>query len=246
MKTNQTFSFLFLLGLMLLFNSSFGQVRKNWSTGVFFNYETLTPHVNTFIGDKWHVYSTGSNMDGFQIGAHFQLNTRKNWYWRTQLSYFQSSSFLQYVNLKWQDDLALYGWATTIGSGAYKNNMLRLQISRGYRIAKNLSVDVSGNVALQFKDNFLAGKPDSYFDPASPAKGDITVHRFADGFTTFVFLGSARANYYFGPLTISFTLDKSFTSLSKGVEYEQQIYPVNYQISTWSIGLAYQMYKNHQ
>jgi hypothetical protein len=230
------FFLFFLLTSLGLSNELIAQ-EESLKFGLVAEYGLLEPKVDAYVSDKYHIYSTGSTSDGFRLGGFAQLKVKKG-FWNFELSYFENGSFFQFINLKPEEEIAAYGWVELIGSGAYSNDMVQLSISRGIFISKHFTLEGGFVGSLQLKDKYLTGKPDSYFDN-TPFTGNKIVFRFADGFNRFLVSGNVRASYIFGPLTAYLSIEKSITSVSKGVEYKGHMHPLHYGIRIWSLGLKY-------
>jgi len=108
--------------------------------GLLADYGILEPDVKGIVAEKYELFSTGSTLDGYRIGVFCNLKVRRG-FWNSELSYFNNRSLIQFHNLRWQEDLAKYGTASTYASGMYLNNMVRLSINRGLIIAKSFSIE---------------------------------------------------------------------------------------------------------
>ncbi len=229
-----------LLIAALFITNSLSAQKREIKLGIVADYGVLTSTVNGQISDRYIIYSSGSSLDGFRLGVFGKVMVKKG-FWNSELSYFNNRSFILFHNLKWQEDYATYGSASIDASGGYFNNMIRVSINRGFSIAKGFSFEGGIIAALQLKDKHYTGYPDSYFDPATMSK---IVYRVADGFNSFLFLGNVRLAYNFGPLTVYGSLEKSLTPVADHVEFENVIYPLEYKIGTYAIGVTYTLFNS--
>lgn len=234
---------LYFLVLLLILSFESAAQLKIKRLGLSAEYGVLSPTVDVYAGDKYHIYSTGSTLDGFQLGAFVNFGAAKSkGYLYSQLSYFQNRSLIQFDNLKPEEDLIKYGFARVGGSGMYTHNMFRIEVGKSIRILKNLTVSGGLIAVLQQKDKHYIGYPESYFDnsPYTPSK---IIYRFAEEFNKYIFLYDFQISYLFGPLSLSLSMEKNITSVSQGVEYENVLYPFRFNIKTVSFGVAYTIFQ---
>jgi hypothetical protein len=109
----------------------------------------------------------------------------------------------------------------------------------GLPISKGFNLEGGFLTTRQFKDAYLAGKPESYFLSDPWLQSNRIVYSFADGYSSLFFSLRARISYDFGPLTIRYSYDWTLTPLSRGVSYEQTNWPISFKAKTWMIGVTY-------
>lgn len=247
MRVARKTGFLISLITFLAGQVTFAQDNKI-SVGVLAEYvANVKANVIAYVADKYYLEDTNP-LDGYKVGAFAKLRSKKRAYWYGELTYLKVSTFVEFVNLRPQEDMDLYGTAELAGMAAYWNRMLRLNLGRGVYVKKWLSVDAGLITSLQFKDPHLAGKPDSYFMPTSPPDLSYTpmreaVFRLADGFNTFLISANVRASYIFGPLTVQVAYEGSLTSVTNGINYRGVHYPVHFGLKMWTVGVGYTLFK---
>lgn len=191
----------------------------------------IRPVASSMVADKF-VISSSQSLDGYRAGVFGQI-TRGRGFWRSELAYFKGASFINYLNLKPEEDMVLYGHADYESSSENTHRNLELTLLRGFRIAGQLSAIGGLTCGLQFKQDLDGWLP----DPTRPMDG--AMYSLSENYNTFIFMTNIGANYQFGPLAVYLYWKPSLTSVTRGVDYEGVLYPVNYQLRIWSLGVNF-------
>ncbi|HRF33308.1 MAG TPA: hypothetical protein PLM56_07405 [Cyclobacteriaceae bacterium] len=230
-----------ILLLTLVTTPLFAQ-NKETKFGVLADYSLLRSTVNGRVADRYIIYSDNSTMDGFRLGVFGKVMSKRG-FWNSEFSYFNNRSGLSFHNLKWEEDLALYGNVSVDASAIYFNRMIRLSVNKGFLIARGLSIEGGIIAALQLKEKHYTDYPDNSFDPATMSK---IIFQVPKGFKDLLILGEIRIAYNFGPLSVYYSLERGLTSVSDHVEFENIKYPLEYKIGTYVFGVTYTLFNSKQ
>ncbi len=216
--------------------------HKRFSIGPKIEGNQLGLQIDQYIDDKYHIYSSDEQYQGLRLGVFAKRDWPRS-YWQAEATYFYNTAFVQFENLKPEEDRqpGVIGVWTHTGP-IYTYRRAELAALAGYKLKRWLRLQAGGIISYHFYDNFYR-HPESLYQQYPAQQNDRIWQDFAFIYHRWLLSGRAGFGVSLGRFMLDASYERNLTRLSSSIPYKGANYLLRQKSYLLQIGLGYTLFK---
>lgn len=216
--------------------------HKRFSIGPRVEGNQMSILIDQYVGDKYYINNSSEQYQGYRLGVFGRMDRKRN-YLQAELDYYYNTAFVQFVNLKPEEDWGEGVIGVWTHSGPiYTYRRAEAVLAGGHKFNKWLRLQVGAIFSYHFYDNFYRHSPERYAR-APMMRNNKIMHDFAFTYHRWGVSGKASLGADLGRFIIDVGYETNLTPLSKQIEYQGRQYPLRQGYYQWQISLGYKLVK---
>ncbi|MBC3788332.1 hypothetical protein [Spirosoma utsteinense] len=241
--------FVLLLTLIRLSNAC-GQSPINEKSiqkpefGVFISGNHLSMTVNQYVNDQYLIYNNSKEQyQGMEVGTftRYQLTTRFRI--KSTLSYLKNTYFIQFKNLKAEEEIAQGASRAWIFSGPiYSFQRISLSLSGEYLVREPFYVQAGVLVSRQITDKAYSNKDESFFQNQYN-QADRILYSYAESFKQFNTSGQVGIGVDLRRFVLEANYERSISYLNGPLNVNKVSFNEPQHFSIWKVSAGFRLNK---